>query len=92
MVWKQNGKSLINPNQCQKFGIQIFDDLTDPHSNLGIEVSEDLFIQMEIEVSTCGIITHAPIDDELHKRQRIILSDEFDWDPSNNLFEIYSME
>ena len=27
-------KSLINPNQCQKFGIQICDDLTNPHRKL----------------------------------------------------------
>ena len=27
-------KSLINPNQCRKFGIQIYDDLTEPHRKL----------------------------------------------------------
>ena len=37
-------KSLINPNQCQKFGIKICDELTDVHRKLGIEASEDLFI------------------------------------------------
>ena len=30
-------KSLINPNQCQKFGIKICDDPTDPHRKLVIE-------------------------------------------------------
>ena len=35
---------------------------------------------------------HPPTDNKLHKCQRILLSDEFDWDPSNNLFEISSME
>ena len=29
-------KLLINPNQCQKCGIQICDDPTDPHKKLGI--------------------------------------------------------
>ena len=42
-------KSLINPNQCRKFGIQICNDLTDPHRKLGIEASEDLFIPMKME-------------------------------------------
>ena len=74
-------KSLINPNQCQKFGIQICNDLDDPHRNLGIKASENLFIPMAMEVSTCGIITHHTTDYELQYCQRIILSDEFDWDP-----------
>ena len=86
-------KSLIKPNQCQKFGMQICNDLTDPQRNLeiedpqrklGIEASEDLFIPMETEGSTCGIITHLPTNDDIHDCQIIILSDEFDWDPSKN--------
>ena len=75
-------KPLINPNQCRKFGIQICDDLTDTHRNLGVESPEDLFISMEMEGSTYGIVTHPPTDYELHECQNIILSDEFDWDPS----------
>ena len=39
-------KSLINPNQCREFGIQICDNPTDPHRNLVIEASEELFIPM----------------------------------------------
>ena len=42
--------------------------------------------------STCGIVTHPPTEDDNHKRQNIILSDEFDWDPSKNLFEMSSTE
>ena len=85
-------KLLINQIQCQKFGIQICDDPNDPHRNLIIGVSEDLFIPMTMEGSTCGIITHPPTDYQIHGCQRILLSDKFDWYPSNNLFEIYSME
>ena len=29
-------KSLIKPNQCQNFGIQLYDDPTNPHRKLGI--------------------------------------------------------
>ena len=71
-------KSLINPNQCQKFGIQICNDPTDPRRKLGIEASEDLFTPTTMEGSTCGIATHPPTDNELHKFQNILLSDEFD--------------
>ena len=85
-------KSLINPNQCQKFGIQICDDPTYPHRKLVIEESEDLFIPITMEGSTCRIITHPPTDKDLHEFQKIILSDEFYWGPSKIFFEISSME
>ena len=85
-------KSLINPNQRRKFGIQICNYPTDPHRKLEIEASEDLFIPMKTEGSTCGIITHPRTDNELHECQNIPLSYEFDWNPSENLFEMPSME
>ena len=66
-------KSLINPNQCRKFGIQICNDPTHPHRNMGIEASEDLFTPMRMEVSTCGFITHPPTNGELHECHRILL-------------------
>ena len=47
---------------------------------------------MELEGSSCGIVTHPLTDDDLHECQRILLSDEFDWDPSNNFFENSSIE
>ena len=66
-------KSLIKPNQCKKFGIQICNNPTNPHRNMGIEASEDLFIQMKMEGSTCGLVTHTPTDDDLHECQNILL-------------------
>ena len=80
---KRMEKLLINPNQCQHFEIQICDDPTDPHRNLGIKSSEHLFIPMKMEGSNFGIVTHPPTDDKLHECQRILLSDEFDWYPLN---------
>ena len=47
---------------------------------------------MAMDISTFGIITHPPTYDELHDCHWIILSDEYDWDPSKNLFKIYSVE
>ena len=57
-----------------------------------IESPEDVFIPMTMEGSTCGLVTHPPTDDKLHECKNILLSDELDWYPSNNLFEISSME
>ena len=47
---------------------------------------------MTMEGSTCGLVMHPPTDDNLRECQKIILSDEFDWYPSNNLFEFSSIE
>ena len=85
-------KSLINLNQFQKFGIQICNNPTDPHRKLVIQASEDLFISMKMEGSTSGLVTHLPTYEKNLECQNILLSDEFDWDPSNSLFEISSME
>ena len=85
-------KSLIKPNQCRKFGIKICEKPTDAHRKLVIEASEGLLIPMKMEGSTCGIVTHPTTDDEIHECQKILILDEFDWYPSNNLFEISSME
>ena len=68
-------KSLIKPNQCRKFVIQICYDPTDPHRKLGIEASEDLFIPMTMEGSTFGIVNHPTTDDDNHECQNILLSD-----------------
>ena len=80
VLWFGNrmGKSLINPKECQKFGIQICDEPTDPHRKLGIEASKELYIPMIMEGSTCGIVTHPNNDDGLHECHKNILSDEFD--------------
>ena len=47
---------------------------------------------MEVIVLTSVIIMHPTTDNELQACQRILLPYEFDWNPSNNLFEISSME
>ena len=59
-------KLLTNPNQFQKFGIQICNDPTNPHRNLVIESSEYLLIPITMEVSTCGLVTHPPTENYLH--------------------------
>ena len=74
-LWFRNRmeKSLVNPNQCQKFGIKICNDPTNQHSNLVIEESENVFIPMTMEGSTCGFVTHPPTDDKLYECQNILL-------------------
>ena len=66
-------KSLINPNQCQKFGIQICNDPTNPHRKLVIEASEDLLIPMTMEGSNFGLVMHPPTGNDIHECQNILL-------------------
>ena len=42
--------------------------------------------------STYGLVTLPPTDNEPRELQRILIPDEFEWDPSNNLFGISSQE
>ena len=75
-LWFRNRmeKSLINPNQFQKFVIQICNDSTEPHRNLVIEASESLFKPMTMDGSTCGIIKYPTTDDEIRDCQLILLT------------------
>ena len=45
-----------------------------------------------MEGYVCGIVTLRPTDDDFHEYQWMVLSDEIERDPSNNLFEISSLE
>ena len=47
---------------------------------------------MAMEGYTCRIFIHPPNESNIHELQCILISDEFEWDPSNNLFETYSLE
>ena len=58
-------KFLINPNQCQSFGILIYDEPTDQHKPLGIEADLYTHIQMSMVVSTCGFINRYPTNDDI---------------------------
>ena len=70
-------KSLINPNQCQNFGIQICKYPNNPHIKLAIRASEDIFIPMDIQGSTYGLINHPYTKNYIFEYQRILLSNEF---------------
>ena len=87
MVWTENGKSLINPNQCRAFGISLCDDPTNSHRNLGIyEKEEDIFIPMEMNGSFCSILTRCLTLDELERCRKVCLLSEESWNPISNPF------
>ena len=80
-------RSLLNPNQCRHFGIQICDDPTDPARALGISVSDQYFVQMRMNGSTCGFISRCPTTQELETCQSFSLSDDASWDPHHIVFD-----
>ena len=84
-------KSLINPNQCRHYGIELCDDPTDPNRRLGIKLGDDNFIPLSMDGTICGFVTRYPTNKELEECTHIELSDPHHWDPSTNLFQVSSM-
>ena len=74
-------KSLINPKQCQKFGIQIYDNPTDPYRKLKdelVELSRTLVLAaryINLKIFSCQmnlIWIHQRICMKFHQWRRII--------------------
>jgi hypothetical protein len=83
-LWSGNKMthSLINPNQCQAYGIQICDDPYDPHHQLGIhDPVTDITIPMEMFGSFACVTTRTPTSQELRDCPQIIMMSEDEWDP-----------
>lgn len=77
-------KSLLNPNQCQFFGIPICDDPTDPFKETGMTASDDIFISFDIRGTMCGFTMRCPSDEELHSCHNFTLwCNEQTWDPTD---------
>jgi hypothetical protein len=83
-------RSLINPNQCRTFGINICDDPTDQHRNLGITLDGDYFVPMSMDGTICGFTSRCPSNDELASCRTFTCSDEQTWDPNADNFPCIS--
>ena len=83
-------KSLINPYQCRAHGIQLCDDPTDPHREMGIY--GDAFVDLDMVGSTCGFISRYPTNEEMENCRHVLLSDEEIWDPSRTQFTVSTMK
>ena len=82
-------KTLINPNQCQAFGIPIYDETTDQHSPLGIEADFNTHIPMLMVQSTCGFIIPYHTHEDIEIYRHITISIEHSWYPLKNMFKIW---
>ena len=74
MVWQQDGKFLINKNQCRNFGIPIYDDPTHQYRPLGIEADFNTHIPMSMVGYICGFITQYPTYEDIETCQQITIS------------------
>ena len=74
--------ALMNPNQCQAFGIGFCDDPTNLHRPLGFEdPSTELFVEMKMDGMTACFDYQVPTNDEMLKLPRLHLTLECEWDP-----------
>jgi len=74
--------SLINPNQCRSYGINVCDDPTDKHRVIGMELSENYFLPFTMRGTTCYFTSRLPTIEELESCQTFKVSDDNDWDPT----------
>ena len=82
---QQMSHSLINPNQCRHFGIQICDDPFDPHRPLGIhDPVTAIFAPLQYAGNIVKMPTRAPSHAELTDTsiRRVTMTSQAPWDPS----------
>ena len=69
-------KKLINPNQCQYFGIPLCDNPTNQNMQLGIEAYFNAHFPMSMVGFTCVFITWYSTDDDIDTCRHITISNE----------------
>jgi hypothetical protein len=79
--------TLINPNQCRYYGMQICDDPTDLNRDLSIvnPISE-VTIDMEMRGTLVGFDIRTPTDRELRECTQIVMSSQQPWEPKEVSF------
>ena len=84
-------KSLLKPNQFRHNGIPVCDDPTDNYCDIELAINDKIFIQMGMEVITCGSGSGCPTLEEMASCKRITVSHKTDWDPSAVHFNVSSV-
>jgi len=78
--------SLINPNQCRAYGIQVCDDPTDPNRDIGVELPRNYFLPFTMRGTTCYFKSRSPDVEELESCRTFQVSDANHWDPTDEIF------
>jgi hypothetical protein len=75
--------SLVNPNQCRSFGIDLCDDPWDRHRGLRLRVPDEGFeLPFSYERNVVSFETRAPTPEELRDCPRVELTSDVAWDPA----------
>ena len=80
--------SLINPNQCRAFGIQVSDDPTDDTRTFGMELGDDYVVPFKMRGTTCFFQSRSPSNFEIETCKTFQVSDPETWDPTADIFSI----
>ena len=80
--------SLINPNQCRAFGIQVSDDPTDDTRTFGIELGDDYVVPFKMRGTTSFFQSRSPSNFEIETCKTFRVSDPDTWDPTADIFRI----
>ena len=75
--------SLINPNQCRAYGIDICDDPWDKSRGLRIRIPDEGFeIPLSYSRNVISFDTRVPTDEEIETCYRIDMTSRAAWDPA----------
>jgi hypothetical protein len=77
--------SLLQPNQCCAYGIEINDDPMDSSQGLGMHVSDDFFLPFMARGPTILFESRCPSQDELLRLRQTMITDDC-WDPTSQIF------
>ena len=88
MLWFGSNMSisLIQPNQCLAFGVEICDDPTDLSSILGMQLSEDFLLPFQAKGPMILLTSRCPTGEEIGRLPHFVVTED-DWDPSSPIFD-----
>ena len=78
--------SLIQPNQCCAFGVEICDDPTDSSPSLGMQLSEDFLLPFQANGPTMLFTSRCTTREEIGRLPHFVVNED-DWDPSSPIFD-----
>lgn len=73
--------SLINPNQCRMYGIDVNDNPFDRNNDMGLKVTNDLFIPLKTNGTKILFTSRCPTQAELESCVHVDMTSKISWNP-----------
>ena len=74
--------SLVNPNQCRSFGLEVNDNPFDKDNDVGIKATSELFIPLTTKGTKVHFKTRVPTENELETCLHIDMTSKIEWNPN----------